>query len=168
MRDLVNNRGTEIVSGKEISIDTDGPKVETLTIQPNTVIQNNSENPVQVSFTAVLDQDVKEGTTPQFFFMLNRSQFDLEEVQNVTSTEEKTWTFSITLPATAGLEEPEKLVISYSAEDYLSNVSTKIDAEKEFQVFQGDLPALSTPLGFTGKSLPGGKVELSWLAVGGC
>ena len=165
VRDMVNNRGTQIDSGQNIVIDTAGPLVTALAVQPGKSIQNNATTPVTVSMTAELDQPVKSGTSPVFKYSLSKTQADPVEIPGVVKQgSTNTWSFSFTLPATAG-QETEDMAISYLGQDDLGNTCSTIVGLSVFQVYQNELPALTSPLGFTGKSLPGGFAQLGWLAV---
>ncbi|HCE42838.1 MAG TPA: hypothetical protein DET40_04770 [Lentisphaeria bacterium] len=165
VRDMVNNRGTQIDSGQNIVIDTAGPVVTALAVQPGKSIQNNATTPVTVSMTAELDQPVKTGTPPVFKYSLSKTQTDPVDIPGVVQQgSTNTWSFSFTLPATAG-QETENMIISYLGQDDLGNTCSTIVGLSVFQVYQNELPALTSPLGFTGKSLPGGFVQLGWLAV---
>jgi large repetitive protein len=61
--------------------------------------------------------------------------------------------------------EPETLSFSYKGHDDLDNPGATILAANQFQVYQGDLPPLSTPAGLKATALPGGAVKLEWQPV---
>ena len=58
-----------------------------------------------------------------------------------------------------------RLTFLFSATDDLDNVSTKVQGDNLFQVYQGDLPPLETPRNLSAVAKPGGQVELSWREV---
>lgn len=68
---LVGNRGTEIDDGASIQIDTHGPAVKRLVVEPEDPIQNDEENPITVTVTIGLDEAIKTGTSPNFSYLLS-------------------------------------------------------------------------------------------------
>ena len=89
------------------------------------------------------------------------------EILDPLPGEAERWRAVFTLPADAGLAEVETLRFLFEARDDLGNTGTRILCENRFQVYQGGLPPLDPPRGLDGKSLPEGKVKLSWQAVSG-
>ncbi|MFH1613961.1 MAG: CARDB domain-containing protein, partial [Planctomycetota bacterium] len=169
-RDLVGNRGTEIDAGATINIDTDGPAIIRIDLQPQSPIQNDEQNPVAISVTIGLDDEVKPGTGPELSYLLSGPGSEVAVIANLTqiSTQNddvQTWQGSFTLPADAGLTEAETLHLVYQAIDDLDNISTQISAPNAFQVYQGDLPPLEAPEGLTAQAQSGGKIRLAWNEV---
>lgn len=64
-RDIVGNRGTAIQNGASIQIDTDGPAVTQLTLNPASPVKNDVNNPVAVTVTLGLNEEMKNGEVPQ-------------------------------------------------------------------------------------------------------
>lgn len=162
-RDVVGNRGTDVGAGATLPIDTDGPALTGIVIAPASPIKNDARPPLQATFT--FSKAPKAGTTPQLSYLLSgpvRSSINVTGLSQVNAT---TYQATFTLPSDAGLAGPETLVFSEQAVDDLDNISTKVTAFNRFQVYQGDLPPLNVPLGFTAKAQPGGKVSLSWQSV---
>ncbi|HUT69838.1 MAG TPA: Calx-beta domain-containing protein [Desulfatiglandales bacterium] len=171
-RDLVGNRGTEIDSGGTIQIDTQGPSISSITIQPPEPIQNDETSPVAVTVTIGFTEEIKPGEVPQLSYLLSapgRTAITIENLNQVTpqSGDAQAWQATFTLPADAGLAESETFHFIFHGVDDLDNTSEKILCHNLFQVYQGDLPPLAPPEGLTGVSLPGGKIRLSWNQVEG-
>lgn len=162
-RDLVGNRGTDIDAGATLQIETDGPALATITLAPSSPIKNDGGQPVQATFS--FSKAPKNGTTPVISYLLSGPLRSPIAVGALTAVNATTWRASITLPSDAGAAGPETLVFSSRAQDELDNVSTRVTAFNRFQVYQGDLPPLAVPFGFTAKAVPGGKVQLAWQAV---
>ena len=163
-RDAVGNRGTAIDAGATIEIDTDGPTVTGLAIQPGQPIHNDALAPVSVTATFVLDQAVKGGTVPLLGYTLSQTSPGPISITNVLQVTSLSWSGTFTLPAAAGLAS-EHLVFLFAAPDDLDNVGSRITAENDFEVYQGDLPNLLAPSKITGDSLPDGYALLTWVPV---
>ena len=169
-RDEVGNRGTEIDSGLSILIDTDGPALIGLEIQPETPIRNDTGDPVTVSVTIGLDEALPEGEIPMLSYLLfgeGRQAIALENLiqTNPTGGEFQAWQGSFVLPADAGLLAAETFHFIYQGVDDLENLSDQILSPNLFQVYQGDLPPLDPPTGLSAESLPAGRIKLTWNAV---
>ncbi|CAB1059485.1 diguanylate cyclase/phosphodiesterase (GGDEF & EAL domains) with PAS/PAC sensor(s), partial [Olavius sp. associated proteobacterium Delta 1] len=169
-RDIVGNRGTEIDAGAAITIDTDGPAISRLVIGPASPIQNQEQDPVTVTATIGLNEMIKGGDRPQLSYRLSqagRQAIDIDQIDEIStrSGDAQTWQAVFSLPADAGLTEPETLRFIYQGTDDLNNASDKITAANLFQVYQGELPPLAPPDGLMGDSLPGGMIKLTWNAV---
>jgi large repetitive protein len=159
-RDMVGNRGTDVLVGATLSIDTEGPQLSNIVLTPASPIKNDTPQALKVSFIYSKAPSV----SPQIKYQLsaplrNAAQLSLSQVNSTT------YTATFTLPSDAGLGSPETLIFAQQAKDDLDNVSTKVPAFNRFQVYQGNLPPLEIPFGFSAKALPGGKVKLSWQAV---
>lgn len=162
-RDAVGNRGTDIGAGATLLIDTEGPSLSNIVLAPASPIKNDTAHTVQATFTFSKVQ--KSGSSPQLRYLLSGPVRSPIAVTGLNQADPLTWKGSITLPSDAGLASPESLSFSSQAIDELDNISTKILAFNRFQVYQGNLPPLAVPLGFTAKAQPGGKVKLAWQAV---
>ena len=168
MRDQVGNRGTVIAANETVLIDTAGPEITALTIEPAIAIKNeppDSGHPVVVTLTAQLSSAIKTGTVPKFYYSLSSSAVAPVEITNVQPTLEA-WTATFALPLTAGQGGPETLRITFQAVDDLDNLGTRIVPKSTFEVYQGALPGLDSPLGLVARSLPAGKIDLQWRSVG--
>jgi len=171
-RDVVGNRGTEIDQGRTFMIDTDGPAITRLVIQPGQPIRNDQTAPVAVTVAIGLNEAVKPSEAPSLAYELSGTGRLPAPVANLVavtrqSGEAQAWQGSFTLPADAGLNAVELLQFVYQGQDDLGNLSDQIlcasgDDCGPFQVYQGDLPALAIPSGLTGKALLGGKITLTW------
>ena len=164
-RDMVGNRGTEIVQGTSILIDAQGPSLTGLVPTPATPIKNDATAPTTVSLNLTLNEAIKSGQSLQMSYVLSSSPASPVAITGFTQTGPLTWTGSFTLPAGAGQNQIETLSFTYSGVDDLDNVSTAIATVNNFQVYQGNLPPLAPPLNFAGVAQPGGKVQLTWSAV---
>lgn len=160
-RDVVGNRGTDIDAGASIRVDTEGPVLSNIVLSPTAPIKNDTAQTLQVTFTL----SKKPSSVPQFKFLLSgpvRSPVTLSSVSQVNPT---TFSASFSLPSDAGLGTPESLSFSHISKDDLDNVSNKVSALNRFQVYQGNLPPLDVPYGFTAKAQAQGKVRLTWQEV---
>ena len=169
-RDKVGNRGTQISDGGSVEIDTHAPEVTRLNVFPASPIRNDD----QAKITAVLglDEPVADGQTPQIQYRLSAKGRQAMPVDALSETapqadDAQAWQVEFLLPADGGLEEPEILSFVYEGTDHLGNTGSTISADNAFQVYQGELPPLETPTGFTGTPLPGGEIRLSWQPVAG-
>ena len=63
-RDAVGNRGTAVDSGASLEIDTSGPAVILLTVEPHAPIRNDEDSPVPITLTMGLNEAVKSGSLP--------------------------------------------------------------------------------------------------------
>ncbi|MDC0358288.1 Ig-like domain-containing protein [Oligoflexia bacterium] len=166
-RDKVGNRGSEIVQGDSILIDTSGPQVVKLTTSPVAPIENSSSSPVQVVATLTLSELPMLTEDPLVKYKLSGVGRTAVDIKNLTTPgDRKIWNATFTLPADAGANNPENINFQFSAKDDLENVSTAIMAPNIFQVYQGTLPPLAVPQGLAAVALPKGEVDLSWKAVG--
>ncbi len=169
-RDLVGNRGTEIQSGKSVLIDTQGPVLTRIAVDPPAPVQNDPDEPASLTVTLGLDEAVKSGTVPALSYLLSgadRAETGCGALTEIPAESGDAQTFQVMfdLPADAGLEAAEFMVFTFSAMDDLDNESRRITGENRFEIFQGDLPPLSAPDDFTAQSLAGGKIRLSWTEI---
>ncbi|MFH1147689.1 MAG: FlgD immunoglobulin-like domain containing protein, partial [Pseudomonadota bacterium] len=171
-RDLVGNRGTEIESGASIEIDTQGPIIEQISIEPHEPIKNDKNNPVPITVIFGLNEPVKPGTLPDLSYQLSGAGRDPIPIGpplllDTLSGHTQTWQAIFTLPYDAGLAGAETLRFMYKGVDDLDNPSEKVLCKNSFQVYQGNLPPLEAPEGLKGESLPAGRIRLSWNEVEG-
>ena len=68
-RDLVGNRGTEINAGATLRIDTEGPSLSSIVINPSSPIRNDAAPVVQANFT--FSKLPKSGTSPTVSYLLS-------------------------------------------------------------------------------------------------
>jgi hypothetical protein len=165
-RDAVGNRGTAIIEGARVlNLDTAGPQVVDLLVAPTRVLHNDAAAPLTAVFTARLDSAIRGGTTPEFSYSLSATQPEAAPVTSVEpGPDPLTWVVRVALPPGAGVPT-EALELAFRAEDSLRNVGTRILPTHRFQVYQGDLPPLESPVGLVAKGLPAGRVELRWQPV---
>jgi RHS repeat-associated protein len=163
-RDLAGNRGTER-SPETLNIDTDGPSVIRLEIDHVDPIKNDVNNEA-ATITVVLGLDGEAGSAPVLKYVLSGHETPIlvDNLLSVTKQdgEAQAWDASFTLPDDAGQAEPETLKFEYRGVDSLGNVSTQINDENLFQVYQGELPPLDPPCCLEGESLSEGRISLSW------
>ncbi len=169
-RDRVGNRGTEIDAGASIRIDTAGPAISRLMIDPSSPIQNEAQTPVPVTATIGLDEQLKSGTRPRLSYRLSaegRPTIDIDQLTEISTRagDAQTWQAQFTLPADAGLSDAETFHFIYRGSDDLDNLSDKIVDHNLFQVYQGELPPLELPQGLSAVALAEGKIRLTWNAV---
>jgi len=164
-RDVVGNRGTTVQTGSTVRIDAQAPEVVGLSIQPAAPIGNNATNPAQIQVTLQLSETAPQA--PSLSYRLSATHPD--PVPVALAPAGSNWVGALTLPATAGLPA-ESLSFAYQGEDDLGNSGGMIRAANSFEVYQGELPVLSTPYGLVAESGTGGVVRLTWepveLAVG--
>ncbi|MCF6260340.1 MAG: right-handed parallel beta-helix repeat-containing protein [Gammaproteobacteria bacterium] len=160
-RDLTGNRGTEIVEGQSINIDTAGPEVVNVVTTPQDPMRNDTLSPATVGITITLDQPVKPGEMPTLGYILSAAG-RTETAIAIVQDSELVYRGTFMLPNDAGLAEVENMQFTFSAIDDLGNISTRIQGRNQYQVYQGDLPPLATPFGLTATALKGGQIQLSW------
>jgi len=160
-RDAVGNRGTDIEAGATLNIDTAGPVLSSIVLNPASPIKNDATPVISASFTF----SKAPASAPVLKYLLSGPLRSALALGGLTQVNPTTYSASFTLPADAGAGGPEALSFSVQAQDDLGNVSTKVAGFNRFQVYQGALPPLNVPFGFTAKAQPGGKVLLGWQAV---
>ena len=169
-RDNVGNRGTEIDDGASIRIDTAGPAIRRLVIDPSSPIQNDEQMPAMVTAIVGLDEQVASGSQPQLSYLLSGEGRQIIEIDQLTEVspqagDAQTWQAQFILPADAGLSEAETFYFIFQGSDGLNNLGDRILTDNLFQVYQGELPPLEPPQGLTAVALPGGHIRLTWHAV---
>ncbi|KTT63973.1 hypothetical protein NS383_17575, partial [Pseudomonas oryzihabitans] len=169
--DLVGNEGTEILDGKTLKVDTQGPEIQQLTLQPTHPIRNVAQAGTGVSVQVAVRLNEAVAATPQLTVYVDGAPSTaipgpLSLVADATAAAEApVYRGSFTLPADLGAKKVQVLSFSYQATDALGNVGQTIRGRNQFQVYTGDLPPLDIPQGLTGKALARGRVALSWRAV---
>ena len=163
-RDLVGNRGDQVLSGETLSIDTRAPRVTAITLDPVAPIDAEAQRQISVRFA--FDEDVAGGAPPTAQYQLSGSGRPVVALVLQRQTARQ-WTSSFELPSDAGATEAEVLSFDVVAEDALGNRGSQLDAPNRFQVYQGELPALDVPVGLHAVAQSGGKVTLEWQGVDG-
>ncbi len=171
-RDLAGNRGTEIDAGATLVIDSSGPSVSQINLQPGQPVRNHEGEPVSLAVELALTEPVQPGTVPELSFLLSaqgRQPVIIEHLEAIDPLpgESQRWRATLTLPPDAGLSQVETLQFVFRGLDDLGNIGTRILCENRFQVYQGELPPLEPPQGFSGSAMPEGRVKLNWQAVPG-
>lgn len=164
-RDRVGNGGTEVLAGRTIEIDTDGPMVTSLAVLPGDPIKTDLNDPTSITVAITLDHPVAPGTAPQLQYLLSGADRQATEISGLKPQNDVTWRGTFTLPANAGETAVETLQFLFSAVDDLDNAGTDIQGPNRFQVYQGELPPAEIPRNLTATALPGGQVALNWSAV---
>ncbi len=136
-RDIVGNRSTQINSGASLKIDSSGPAISRLVINPEDPIKNNEQEPIEVTLTFGLNEEIKPGTSPSLSFQLsgqNREPviIDFISLLETQNNDAQTWQAVFELPADAGLDEAETLRFIYNGSDDLDNISSSISADNSF------------------------------------
>lgn len=160
-RDAAGNRGTEIQQGATLKIDTQGPALSGIVLNPVSPIKNENSPAIQATFT----YSKAPTGTPVVKYLLSGPVRSYQSVGTLVPVNATTYKVTFTLPSDAGASGLETLSFSNEARDDLNNVSTTVSALNRFQIYQGSLPPLASPFGFAAKALPGGKVQLGWKAV---
>jgi len=169
-RDLAGNRGTTIEEGKSLQIDTSGPSITYLRVQPDSPIRNFEDTPVRVRVIVGLNETIAFNQTPDFYYLLSGegrepTPMDSFSRMNPLEGQADTWKGTFELPIDAGLNALESFKFIYKGIDDLNNASERILCDNIFQVYQGDLPPLPVPESLALKALPKGQVKLTWEMV---
>jgi hypothetical protein len=128
-RDIVGNRGTAIQNGASIQIDTDGPAVTQFTLNPVSPIKNDVNNPVAVTVTLGLNEEMKNGEVPQLECHIGvRAPLAVTPLNQIApqAGEAQAWQGVFQMPADAGLNEPEAFNFVYGGRDDLDNISAAL------------------------------------------
>ncbi|MCE9777559.1 fibronectin type III domain-containing protein, partial [Shewanella algae] len=163
-RDKVGNRGTEVIEGNIIQIDTQGPQVEQLVLTPQSPIKNEGQESVVLEFSFVFDEPV---LPESLSITITRFEEDPIDISGVYQNAEGRWSGSFQLPADWGREQVELIDVVYKVSDELNNVRDAKLFGKPLQVYQGDLPPLDVPFGLEATVKPQGRIALSWHKVPG-
>ncbi|MFY1018796.1 Ig-like domain-containing protein [Ectopseudomonas khazarica] len=169
--DPVGNEGTEVVEGKTLRVDTQGPDLQQLSLLPESPVENlvdgNQGREVQVVLRLSKDPIALPELTPRLDGQALVSQpgplalsLDAQSQPGAPI-----YTGRFRLPVDAGQQSVQLLSFDYRASDDLGNTSERILGRRDFQVYKGDLPPLDIPQGLSGKALSAGRVALSWKEV---
>jgi large repetitive protein len=174
--DNAGNRGTEVLQGATLQIDTDGPEVTELLLNPNEPLKVDEIEGLSVDVSIRLNDELTGSDIPQLIPLVDLQPVPgyeqgiplYRDTQSVEGTPR--WLGTFEFPNSVGQDANGQpiaatLTFNYSAKDDLNNVATRIHGKSSFQVYQGDLPPLPVPQNLTAKARPGGKVQLNWSAV---
>ena len=177
--DNYNNRGSEIDAGKTLLVDTSGPEVLELILNPSSPIfvdpaLDTSARTLDVSIR--LNDTLAALTQPRLIPMLDGVEIQgysngINLSRDQASTDAMPiWTGQLILPASAGQDNQgnasvQVLSFDHSAFDDLDNEATEIAGNNQFQVYQGALPPVDIPFNLTAVAKAAGSVELNWEAV---
>ncbi|MEW6079368.1 MAG: right-handed parallel beta-helix repeat-containing protein [Thermodesulfobacteriota bacterium] len=171
-RDKVGNRGSDIQQEEDrrIRIDTRGPEVRRLEVQPAAPIDNNGA----VTVTAVfgLDEPISQSLdAPNIQWALSGNPAvpypidSLVEIDPPQSDDAQTWQAVFIIPAITVSSDSEDLSFVFEGVDALGNVGTTVSADNQFQIYKGVLPSLAAPTGLSGISQASGVIKLTWNPV---
>ena len=169
--DLVSNEGTEVLEGKTLRIDTQGPELQQLSLLPESPVENlvvdNQGRELQVVLRLSEDPVALPQLTPLLDGQAVAGQSGPLELTLDAQSQPGAPVYSgrFRLPTSAGQTAVQLLGFDYQANDDLGNVSERILGRREFQVYQGELPPLDIPQGLSGKALAAGRVALTWNTV---
>ncbi|HSX88639.1 MAG TPA: Ig-like domain-containing protein, partial [Pseudomonas sp.] len=169
--DPVGNEGSEVLAGKTLRVDTQGPDLQQLSLLPESPVENlvvdNQGREVQVVLRLSEDPAALPQLSPLLDGQALAGQGGPLELSLDAQSQAGAPVYSgrFQLPAAAGEQAVQLLGFDYQASDDLGNVSQRILGRREFQVYQGDLPPLDIPQGLSGKALAGGRVALTWNTV---
>ncbi len=161
-RDPVGNRGSEIVSGGSLDIDTDGPLATGVTLTPGDPVNNDPLFPSSLQIAFGLNEPPKPGTAPAMQWQLSQAG-RVSQPLTLVDDGSGVWSGSLTLPADAGETDPETLSFQLQVVDALDNPAAQTLPSR--QVYQGGLPPLGIPEGLAANARPAGRVALSWNSV---
>jgi hypothetical protein len=165
MRDVVGNRGTDVLSGASLLLDAEGPAVSALALSPAEPIDNDRAAPPLLTLDIQLNEALATGARPDLgYSVAGRAPIAIADIEQSGPA---AYRARFTLPGDAGAAGVEPLQFTYAGSDDLGNRSTRILAANRFQVYQGDLPPAPVPTGLDARALPAGKIALSWNAVAG-
>ncbi|UUY07325.1 hypothetical protein LRS11_16045 [Pseudomonas sp. J452] len=166
--DNVGNEGTEIIEGKSLRIDTQGPDVQQLSLLPESPVENLVANNQGREVQVILRLSDEPTGMPQLAPQLNGQSVGsplalTRDAQSQPGS--PIYTGSFRLPSAAGQQQVDLLGFAYEAVDDLGNRSERIQGRRDFQVYQGTLPPLDIPQGLSGKAVSAGRVVLGWKPV---
>lgn len=164
-RDMAGNRGVEVREGAAVRVDTVGPELIQIALDPQSPIKVDAQR--EITATLGFSEAMPTGKTPVVRYQLSGNGRTPIATAAPERIDAETWRVRFELPADAGQASPELLSLIHQSEDALGNSSSRVTASNQAQVYQGELPALNVPLGLTATAAPGGKVSLQWQAVEG-
>ena len=168
--DIKGNTASE-KSGEafEILVDTQGPEITELMVNPLHPIANDGTTrvEVQVQLNDDINQSFKPVLTPEID---GEALVELSEGIPLAKDSRSTpgaeiWKGSFDLPASAGQDNTQYLSFEWQARDDLENTARRVHGNPRFQVYQGELPALASPIGLQAEPRPDAEVYLEWDAV---
>jgi|GEM_PF-3842466 len=129
-------------------MDTDGPAIRRIVIDPASPIKNALQSPVTLTVTIGLNEAVADGSAPLLDYLLSGPGLTAVSIPVLTQItaeagDAQTWQAAFQLPADAGQLQVETLQFVQSSEDNLGNAGDCVLASNHFQVYQGDLPPLA-------------------------
>lgn len=164
--DNIGNRGTEIVAGNSLLIDTKGPEVSELVLTPTDPLKVDEANGLDVTVAITLNDVIKQGMQPKLIPVLDDvAVAGYEHGIQWIEADGATYRGVFHLPNTAAQSASATLSFTHQAQDDLNNTAARIYGQNQFQVYQGELPPLNSPSGLTATALPSGKIKLQWNAV---
>lgn len=163
-RDVIGNRGTQVTAGATVEIDTLGPVVRNIIVTPAAPIKNTQATPADIKVEFELSEPVL-GTTALSYQLSASSTPTL--ISGLYTIGANKWVGTFTLPANAGLAAVETMSFVFQGSDDLGNLSTLIEGNNAFEVYQGNLPSLTTPQNVVAESLSVGAIHLTWNPVDG-
>jgi hypothetical protein len=164
-RDLLGNRGTEVRDGATVRVDSVGPAVASIALEPAAPIRADASRDVTATFT--FDEALPAAQAPALEYRLSGLGRNNVPLGSLARLDDRHFRAQFTLPADAAQAGVETLSFTSRAIDALGNLSTAVKGTNQFQVYQGELPALDVPLGLKATAQPGGQVKLEWDGVDG-
>lgn len=164
--DKLGNRGTEIEQGDSLLIDTQGPDITQLVLNPQEPLKVDAVSGLDINLEITLNDQPVNLSVIQLIPLLDGTPIaGYENGIVLNPAEGNRYAGVLHLPTTAGQSAIANLSFTYSAQDDLNNISQKILDKNQFQVYQGELPPLDIPQQLTAIALPKGKIKISWQAV---
>ena len=169
--DPVGNEGSEVVTGKTLRVDTQGPDLQQLSLLPESPVENLLSDNQGRELQVVLRLSEDPASTPQLTPRLDGQALASQSGPLELSLDAQSqagapvYTGRFRLPSDAGQQGVQLLGFDYQGRDDLGNISQRILGRRDFQVYQGQLPPLDMPQGLSGKALAGGRVALNWSEV---
>ena len=162
--DAAGNRGTQILAGEVIQVDTSGPDARSFALEPGEPIKIDVTQDVQISFGT--SEAVAEGSTPVVVPLVDGTVVSdySQGIELSLNASNGIWSGNISLNAVEVLPEESVATLSftYMAKDEFNNVSSRIDGKSSYQIYGGDLPPANIPQRLEATSQPEGRVSLSW------
>ncbi|MEE4303271.1 MAG: Ig-like domain-containing protein, partial [Wenzhouxiangella sp.] len=162
-RDQVGNRGTQVDVGATIEIDTVGPDLQSLSVDPPSPIDNST--PASLAIELELVEPVTGPDEALLEYSLSAEPDVWNPVDQLSEVTGLAWEAELILPESAGEFEAETLTFRWTAADDLGNAGGADQVANQFQVYQDELPPLPPPANIDAWPLPGGQVGLMWSEV---
>ncbi len=163
-RDLAGNRGTSISGVDRFVVDTAGPVVTAVEVVPSSPAHNDPNEPLTIVATLQLSEPVVAADFQRVAYKLSGPGRTSTEIDGFPQPggDARTWVVEFTLPADAGVDGPENVLLDVEVVDDLGNLGVSDDVDAGLQVYQGSLPPLDVPSGLRAQATAGGRVVLSW------